>query len=134
MGTLYGESIDTLDPNFGRLTDDARILAQWVELALQTPHGSDWTAPEAFIDLRSYVAKGLTEEAFAAIPGDVEAALTFDERIARVDVVATSTFLASGAAALKLAITVYPKDASALPFQLVGTVTADFVSITTRGL
>ena len=134
MGALYGESIDTRSATFAPLVNDQQILSQWVELCLQTPAGSDWTAPEYGLDLRSYVLRGLGPDGLAVLPAEIEAALKFDQRISSADVTRSKTFTGGGGIALKFTIVITPKGAEALPFTLTGTADAEKVQIMLRGL
>jgi phage baseplate assembly protein W len=134
MGVLFGTTVDTKSPTFAILTDDAAIAAQAVEIILSTPNGSLWSSPESGDDLASYVGRGLTSDQFAAIPRQVENAITTDPRFARADVTARATYTGGGGAALKLEIVVYPKGAEDTPIPLVGTASAELVQIITRGL
>ena len=134
MANLYGISINTTSPTFAPLTDDLAILRQWVDLQFQTQLGFYWSAPEIGADLQTYVLRGLTAEALAAIPADIQAALGQDVRIARVDVTARKTFTAVGATQLSLTTTVYPKDPSVAPFTFAAVASADVARKTTQGL
>jgi phage baseplate assembly protein W len=134
MGILFGTTVDINSPTFALLTDDAAIAAQAIELILSTPNGSLWSSPESGDDLASYVGRGLTPAQLAAIPRQIENAITTDPRFARADVTAKATYTGGGAAALKLAIVVYPKGAEDIPIPLVGTASAELVQIITRGL
>jgi phage baseplate assembly protein W len=134
MGDLYGESIDTRSATLAPLTDDQQILAQWVALCLETPRGTCWSAPEYGFDLRAYALRPLTTDDLAVLPLELKHALTFDERIADADATLVSTFTGGGAVLLKFTITITPKDATAAPFTLTGTASAETVSIALRGL
>jgi hypothetical protein len=134
MSNLYGMSVDTTSPTFAPLTDDAAILRQWVDNVLQTSIGFYWSSPETGKDIVGLVLKGLTTQQLAALPTEVQAALTSDQRIASADVASTTTFTAVGAAALKLTITVYPKDSSVAPFSLDAVASSDVLSTVLRGL
>jgi hypothetical protein len=133
MGTLYGTSIDTASPLLRSLTDDGRILRQWVVLQLATLPGAYWSAPEVGADVCQLVLRGLTPRQLAAIPGQIEAALAYDQRISAVDVTATTTYTALGEAAVKLAITVYPKSPSLVPFSLTAVASASVINTVTQG-
>ena len=130
----YGISLDTLSPFFVRLEDDTAILRQWVDLQLRTRLGFYWSAPEVGCDLQGYVLRGLTLDALAAIPAQVQASLATDQRIASVEVTAKQTFTGVGAVALSLAIVVTPKNLNLAPFSLTAIASADVVTIVTRGL
>lgn len=131
MGALFGTSIDarTLRP----LTDDGLILRQWIQLILETQIGVYWSAPECGGSLRTYVLRGLTPDALAAIPVETRAAFLEDERIADADVTAVSTFTGGGGAAVKLAIKITPKGAVGLPYFLTAVASADLVTVILQG-
>lgn len=134
MGALFGESIDTRSPTLAPLRDDPLIIAQWVELCLQTPRGFMWSAPEYGCDLKAYVGRGLTDDDFAILPAEIRGALQSDERIANADVALARGYSAGGSVVLKLTITISPKGAEATPFTLTGTASAERVEIILRGL
>lgn len=131
---LYGISINTLSPTFAPLTDDARILRQWVDIQFQTALGFYWSAPEIGADLQAYVLRGLTPEKVAGIPGDIESALGVDDRIGGVTVDATTSFTAVGATQLNLTVTVTPKDPGVAPFSFAAVASAAIAQQTTQGL
>jgi len=133
MGVLFGTSVDTRSPTFAPLTDDAQILAQWVALVLETQTGIYWSAPETGASIRNYILRGMTAEAFAAIPAEVSAAIRQDERIADVDVTASNTFTGGGSAALRLDIKVIGKGLAGLPFYLTAIASADVVKVILQG-
>jgi hypothetical protein len=133
MGALYATDLDTTSPTFAALTDDPSILAQWVLLQLMTATGIYWSSPDTGIDVCGFVNAGLTDLQLAAVPGRVQAALQ-DQRIASVDVTASSTFLATGEAALKIAVNVTPADASVAPFSLTAVASATIANAVTRGI
>lgn len=133
MGVLYATSVDTTSPLLRSLTDDSKILQQWVELQLRTALGFYWSAPEVGGDVVALVLRGLTPQQLATIPGQIEAALSYDQRIASVDVVATTTYTGLGAVALKLAIKVTPKAASVAPFSLAAIASGDVINTVSRG-
>jgi hypothetical protein len=129
VGQSYGETVDTSDPNFGRLTDDRAIIQQWVELCLQTVQGLLWSSPETGGSLRKYLLVGLTDVQLAGIPHQVAAALESDERIARADVSITS----STRTTMTLGIEVYPKGSTGAPYQFTASVSHDLVSVQLAG-
>ncbi len=130
---IYGESIDTRSATFARLTDDRQILIQWVQLCLSTTTGTLWSAPLFGKNLRDYVAAGLAPDMLAAIPGEVEAALELDRRIASADVTVIQTYTAIGQVALTLdPIIIIPRDSG--HFELTALATRDLVSVILRGI
>ena len=133
MGALYAISVDTKSPLLRALTDDGAILQQWVELQLATRLGFYWSAPEIGASVCAFVLRGLSPGQLAAIPGQIEAALTYDQRIASVSVTPTATYTALGEAALKLVIVVQPKAAGVAPFSLAAIASADLINSVTRG-
>ncbi len=132
MGVLFGESIDTRSPVLARLTNDGEILRQWVELCLGTAPGTLWSAPEFGAGVRQLVGKGITPAVLGSIPGQVAAQIRRRRGIADVDVTATTTYLASGQAAIKLDIVVTPVGAG--PIELVATASRDLVKVILKGL
>ncbi len=132
MGALYGLDLDTTSPTFAALTDDASILAQWVLLNLQAATGIYWSSPDTAIDVCTFVNAGLTDLQLAALPGRIQTALE-DQRISTIDVDVTTTFLATGEAALAFTVTVTPKDASLAPFSFTTIATAAVANAVTRG-
>lgn len=134
MGVLCGIDIDSRDPNFGALLDDPSIIAQWVELCLMTANGSDWIAPEYGLDLRQYILKGMSDDDLAVLPTTIEHALSVNQQIASSSVAIAKTFTGGGGVALALTITITPKTPADGPFTLVGTASADLVSIMLQGL
>jgi hypothetical protein len=133
MGVLYGTSVDTTSPLLRSLVDDGAILRQWVALQLATATGIYWSAPEVGADVCQIVNKGLTTQQVAAIPGQVQAALEYDQRISRVDVQASATFTAIGETAIKLTVTIYPKSPALAPFSLTAIASSDVINTITRG-
>lgn len=133
MGALYGLDLDTTSPTFAPLTDDGAILRQWVELQLATATGTYWSSPETGIDVAGFIGAGMTQDQLAAIPGQVEAALE-DQRIATIDVTVTPTYTGTGQAALKIAVSVTPKDPSVAPFSLTSIASASVANAVTRGI
>jgi hypothetical protein len=127
---LYGETVDTTSPTFARLTDDARILQQAIELCLQTRRGSLWSAPDYGRSLRAWLLVGLRPDQVAALPQDIASGLEQDERIAHATVRVTSV----AARSIVLAITVYARGSAGTPYAFVATVTPDLVQVQLRGL
>ena len=130
MGVLYGETVDTKSPTFARLTDDASIMQQAIELCLGTARGTLWTEPDYGRSLRAYLLAGLTEAQLGAIPADIQSGLEDDERIGRALVEITSW----AARKIVLAITVYPKGSAGVPYAYTVTVTPDLVAAQLRGI
>lgn len=133
MGYLYGESLNTRSHTFAPLSDDAQIVAQWVELLFQTPLGFIWEAPEYGFDLRAYVLRGLSDNDLAVLPAQIRAAVGYDQRFASVEATAERTYTGGGAVRLKFSVEITPKGPAAVPFSLTGTADADKVSIVLRG-
>jgi hypothetical protein len=130
----FGISIDTTSPTFAPLRDPQAILKQWVDLQFQTRLGFYWSAPEIGCDLQTYVLRGLTPDKLAAIPGEIQAALDQDERIAGVSVTATRTYTALGAAQLNLHVTVNPKNPNVGSFSFSAIASAAIANQMTQGL
>jgi phage baseplate assembly protein W len=126
----YGQTIDISSPFFARLENDQRILAQAVYRRLNTKKGSLWTDPTYGISVQDYVLAGLTTDALARIPAEVQAELEQDERIGSAAVTATRTRTEAGGYALELTITITPKTSGT--FSLVLAVSELSVQILTR--
>jgi len=131
VSTYLGESVNTTDPNFARLTGDDAILQQAIYLCLSTRRGSLWSAPDYGCSLRAYLLKGLTQAQLAQIPQEVASALELDtERIARADV----SVSASSSKTIVLKITVYAKGSAGVPYAFVASVTPDLVTVLLQGV
>lgn len=133
MGQLYATSVDTKSPLLRPLTDDAQILQQWCELTLATDLGFYWSAPEVGAGVQQLVLRGLTPAQITAIPGQIESALAYDQRIASVTVTAQVTYTAVGEVALALGIAVFPKASTVAPFSFAAVATGALVSTITQG-
>lgn len=133
MGALYGIDLDTTSTSFAALSDDPSILAQWVVLQLATATGIYWSSPYTGADVSAFVNQGMTQVQLAALPGQIEAGLQ-DQRIASVDVTVAATYLATGEAALKIAVVVTPADGSLSPFSLTAIASAAVATLTTQGI
>lgn len=119
MGDLYGESIDLDDPFFGRLTEDARILRQRAELALDTPRGALDGFPEHGFVWDEQVLRALDSRASALLPLEVRTALEQEPSIASAEVgVSSSTETPGGGVALALAIQVTGHEGDAVGFEV----------------
>ena len=130
-----GESVDTTDPNFGRLTGDDAILQQAIFLCLSTRRGALWSAPDYGCSLRAYLLAGLTQAQLGAIPQEVASALELDERIARADVsVVSVSASAFTARTITLQITVYAKGSLGQPYAFVALVSPTLVTVLLNGV
>ncbi|MFS8068763.1 MAG: hypothetical protein ACMG6S_20575 [Byssovorax sp.] len=129
MGTLYGESINVDSPFFARLTDDQAILTQAILLRLSTKRGFYWADPEYGLSLADFINDGLTPDAIARLPMEVQSELEKDERIAGAAVSAAITTTPQGAS-VSLSIRVVPVDGSAFTFVLAASaVTVELLTI-----
>lgn len=117
MGTLYGESLNVDSPFFARLTDDQSILTQAILLRLSTKRGFYYADPEYGLSLADYINDGMTPDALARLPLDVQSELEKDERIAGVVVVPSLTTTPQGVG-VSLSIRVTPVDGSTFTFVL----------------
>ena len=117
MGTLYGESINVTSPFFARLTDDEAILTQAILLRLSTKRGFYWADPEYGLSLADFVNDGLTPDALARLPLEVQSELEKDERIASASVSADIVTTPQGAS-VSLSIRVTPVDGKTFAFVL----------------
>jgi len=91
MGALYGEEIRIDDPFFGPLTDDRQILAEALYMRLTTARGTFYNDSEYGLAVTNYVNEGLTADAIARIPAEVQDELGKDPRVAAVEVTPTIT-------------------------------------------
>lgn len=117
MGTLYGESLNVDSPFFARLTDDQSILTQAILLRLSTKRGLHWADPEYGLSLADYINDGMTPDALARLPLDVQSELEKDERLASAVVVPSLTTTPQGVG-VSLSIRVTPVDGSTFTFVL----------------
>jgi phage baseplate assembly protein W len=129
VGVLYGESINVDSPFFARLTDDQAILTQAILLRLSTKRGFYWADPEYGLSLADYINDGLTPDALARLPVEVQSELEKDERIASAAVSAAITETPQGAA-VNLSIRVTPVEGKTFTFVLAASaVTVDLLTV-----
>lgn len=133
MGDLCGQSVDTRSPVFAILNDDPQIIAQWITLCLSTTQGFCFEAPEYGFDLRQYVLRPLTADDLAILPTQISHALTYNQQIKAAEVTVARTFTGGGAVALGFTIAITPQTIAAAPFTLVGTASAELISIVLQG-
>jgi phage baseplate assembly protein W len=130
VGLLYGESIDIDSPFGARLTDDQAILTQAILMRLSTQRGLYWADPEYGLLLSGYVNEGLTPDALARIPQEVQSELEKDERVASASVTAAVTNGPQGVS-MTLGIKVTPVQGQ--DFAFVVAASAVTVDLITRG-
>ncbi len=129
MGLLYGETLDIDSAFFRRLTDDQAILIQAMVMRLSTKRGFYWADPEYGYALTDLVNEGLTTDALARIPIEVQSELEKDERVAAVFVTATITNGAQGVA-VRLGIQVTPVEGKTFNFVVAASaVTVDLITL-----
>lgn len=103
MGDLYGTSIDTTDPSFGALTDDALILRQKAAIALGTEPGALDGFPDYGFIFEAQINKGFSSTDLAMLPLEVRTALEQEPAFARVNVTVASQ-IASGDGGVTIAL------------------------------
>lgn len=119
MGALYGTSIDLDDPFFGALDDDAAILRQRAELALDTPRGDLDGFPEHGFVWSAQALRTLDPTALAMLPLEVRTALEQEPSISSAEVEPDrSVDTAGGGAELELSIRVFGANGDAVGFSL----------------
>jgi phage baseplate assembly protein W len=106
MGALYGNfTIDTTDPFFRIITDDAAILQQRGVIALSTAQGSVQSFPEFGFDFDAQVSQALTPTKLAMLPLKVRMGLEQEPSIQTAEVAVQSAIpSADGGVALTLGI------------------------------
>ena len=129
MGDLYGETIDINSPFFARLTADEAIFAQALTMRLSTKRGFYWADPEYGLLLSDYVNEGLTPDALARLPLEVQLELEKDERVGSAAVKPSLTTGPQGAA-VELLITVTPVEGKVFAFVVAAdAVTVDLITV-----
>ena len=77
----YGETINIDSPLFRRLTGDEAILAQALEMRLDTRAGTFWDDPDYGLMVDDYINAGLTAEGIEGVAAAVKAECEKDERV-----------------------------------------------------
>lgn len=115
----YGETINIASPLFRRLSDDAAILAQALDMRLDTKPGTYWDDPDYGLEVDDYINAGLTPDAIEQIASAIKSECEKDERVssAAVTPVVERT---EGGYSLRHKIRVFP--VSAGPFEFVGAI------------
>lgn len=113
----YGITIDVGSPVFRRLRDDEAVLAQALQMVLETRRGDDWTDPEYGLLVDDYLGDGLTADGIERVAGEIKATLERDERVRSVAVTPNVRQTATGYE-LQPAINVFPRTGE--PFEFVG--------------
>lgn len=116
---VYGETIRVSSKLFARLRDDQAILAQSIQLRLETRPGTYGAHPEYGYPLAELVNAGLTADLFARIPGEVKANIEQDtDRIDSVSVAVVSESETPAGVAIALTIDVTPRAGPSFEFTL----------------
>lgn len=95
----YGTDLDWLDDMnpTGAMVSGTTLLGQAVYRRLITPRGSCLDSPDDGLALEEFLHAPLTDAALAAIPGQVRQEILKDERIAGVDIQASTQLIGRGA-------------------------------------
>lgn len=129
MGLLYGETVNIDSPFFAVLSNDQAILMQAILMRLNTARGTYWADPEYGLALTDYVNEGLTPDALARIPVEVQSELEKDERVAGAFVKASITYGKNGVA-VSLNIQITPVEGKEFDFVLAASaVTVDLITL-----
>lgn len=116
---IYGETINISSPLFRRLSDDAAILAQALDMRLDTKQGTYWDDPDYGLEVDDYINAGLTSDALAQVASAVKAECEKDERVAAAAVTPLIE-RTEGGYSLRPSIKVFP--VSGGPFEFTGPV------------
>lgn len=93
---IYGESININSPTFRRLTDDAPILTQALEMRLSTAAGTYADEPEYGLDLSDLQLEHATPATVARLGLRIAAQLEQDERVESASVRPSTTPAGAG--------------------------------------
>lgn len=77
----YGQTININSPLFRTLSGDEAILAQALEMRLDTRAGTYWDDPDYGLMVDDYINAGLTADAVVAVAAAIKAECEKDERV-----------------------------------------------------
>lgn len=127
---LFGETVAIGSRLFRRLRVDADILSQAIVMRLSTARGTLWTDPDYGLLLTDYLNEGLTADALARLPLEIQAQIEQDERITSVTAEVATT---QGERGVRLTVALFVTASDGTTFPLTLGVDALGVEILTRG-
>ncbi|MFO0588842.1 MAG: hypothetical protein U0441_14930 [Polyangiaceae bacterium] len=111
----YGETINIDSPLFRRLSDDAAILAQALNMRLDTEKGTYWDDPDYGLSVSNYENAGLTSESLAYVASAIKSECEKDERVSSA-AVDPGLEIIEGGYALRPKIKIFPVTGDAFSF------------------